>query len=135
MPLRIALDDAIETDEVIALYRANQGSSADKPGQLLAALRNSHGLVTARLDGRLVGLGNAISDGHLVVYYPHLLVHPAFQGQGIGRQMMDALQQRYAGLHMQMLTADGRAIAFYESLGFSRAGQTEPMWIYAGGEH
>lgn len=135
MPLRIALDDAIETDEVIALYRANQWSSADKPGQLLAALRNSHGLVTARLDGRLVGLGNAISDGHLVVYYPHLLVHPAFQGHGIGRQMMDALQQRYAGLHMQMLTADGRAIAFYESLGFSRAGQTEPMWIYAGGEH
>lgn len=135
MPLQIQLDDSLQQDEVVALYRANQWSSADKPEQLLAALRNSHGLVTARLDGRLVGLGNAISDGHLVVYYPHLLVHPAFQGQGIGRQMMDALQQLYAGLHMQMLTADGRAIAFYESLGFSRAGQTEPMWIYAGGEH
>ena len=135
MPLQIQLDDSLQQDEVVALYRANQWSSADKPEQLLAGLRNSHSLVTARLDGRLVGLGNAISDGHLVVYYPHLLVHPAFQGQGIGRQMMDALQQRYAGLHMQMLTADGRAIAFYESLGFSRAGQTEPMWIYAGGEH
>lgn len=135
MALSISLDDRIETDEVIALYRANDWSSADKPEQLLAALRNSHSLVTARLDGRLVGLGNAISDGHLVVYYPHLLVHPEFQGQGIGRQMMDALQQRYAGLHMQMLTADGRAISFYENLGFSRAGQTQPMWIYAGGEH
>lgn len=135
MALSISLDDRIETDEVIALYRANDWSSADKPEQLLAALRNSHGLVTARLDGRLIGLGNAISDGHLVVYYPHLLVHPEFQGQGIGRQMMDALQQRYAGLHMQMLTADGRAISFYENLGFSRAGQTQPMWIYAGGEH
>ena len=135
MALSISLDDRIETDEVIALYRANDWSSADKPEQLLAALRNSHSLVTARQDGRLVGLGNAISDGHLVVYYPHLLVHPEFQGQGIGRQMMDALQQRYAGLHMQMLTADGRAISFYENLGFSRAGQTQPMWIYAGGEH
>ncbi len=135
MPLHIQLGDSLQQDEVVDLYRANDWSSADKPEQLLAALRNSHSLVTARLDGRLVGLGNAISDGHLVVYYPHLLVHPAFQGQGIGRQMMDALQQRYAGLHMQMLTADGRAIAFYESLGFSRAGQTEPMWIYAGGEH
>lgn len=135
MALSISLDDRIETDEVIALYRANDWSSADKPEQLLAALRNSHSLVTARVDGRLVGLGNAISDGHLVVYYPHLLVHPEFQGQGIGRQMMDALQQRYAGLHMQMLTADGRAISFYENLGFSRAGQTQPMWIYAGGEH
>ena len=135
MALSISLDDRIETDEVVALYRANDWSSADKPEQLLAALHNSHSLVTARVDGRLVGLGNAISDGHLVVYYPHLLVHPAFQGQGIGRQMMDALQQRYAGLHMQMLTADGRAISFYENLGFSRAGQTQPMWIYAGGEH
>jgi len=135
MALSISLDDRIETDEVIALYRANDWSSADKPEQLLAALRNSHSLVTARQDGRLVGLGNAISDGHLVVYYPHLLVHPEFQGQGIGRQMMDALQQRYAVLHMQMLTADGRAISFYENLGFSRAGQTQPMWIYAGGEH
>jgi len=135
MALSISLDDRIETDEVVALYRANDWSSADKPEQLLAALRNSHSLVTARVDGRLVGLGNAISDGHLVVYYPHLLVHPEFQGQGIGRQMMDALQQRYAGLHMQMLTADGRAISFYENLGFSRAGQTQPMWIYAGGEH
>ena len=135
MPLQIQLGDSLQQDEVIDLYRANDWSSADKPEQLLAALRNSHCLVTARVDGLLVGLGNAISDGHLVVYYPHLLVHPAFQGHGIGRQMMDALQQRYAGLHMQMLTADGRAIAFYESLGFSRAGQTEPMWIYAGGEH
>lgn len=135
MTLHISLDDVIDEAEVLALYRANQWSSADKPQQLLAALRNSHSLVTARRDGRLLGLGNAISDGHLVVYYPHLLVHPEFQGQGIGRQLMSALQQRYAGLHMHMLTADGQAIQFYEGMGFSRAGQTEPMWIYAGSEH
>ena len=48
---------------------------------------------------------------------------------------MLALQARYAGFHQQMLTADGKAIDFYKSLGFSRAGNTEPMWIYAGDEH
>ena len=85
--------------------------------------------------GRLLGIGNAISDGHLVVYYPHMLVHPAFQGQGIGRQMMAAMLEKYAGFHQQMLTADGRAIAFYQSLGFVRAGKTEPMWVYAGDGH
>ena len=83
----------------------------------------------------MLGLGNAISDGHLVVYYPHMLVHPEVQGQGIGRLLMNALQARYAGFHQQMLTADGRAIAFYEGLGFSRAGHTQSMWIYAGSEH
>ena len=82
MTVDISLDDAIDEAEVLALYQANQWSSADKPQQLLAALRNSHSLVTARRDGRLLGLGNAISDGHLVVYYPHMLVHPEVQGAG-----------------------------------------------------
>lgn len=131
----ISAHDTLEQAEVVRLYRANGWSSADKPVQLLAALRGSHSLVTARMDGRLVGLGNAISDGHLVVYYPHMLVDPAVQGQGIGRQIMAALQTRYQGFHQQMLTADGDAIHFYERMGFSRAGQTEPMWIYAGDEH
>ena len=135
MNVVVSASDAIETDEVIDLYRANGWSSADRPVELLAALRNSHSLVTARVDQRLVGVGNAISDGHLVVYFPHLLVHPDFQHRGIGNQMMLALLQRYAGFHQKVLTADGKAIAFYQSLGFVRAGNTEPMWVYAGTEH
>ena len=135
MPVEISMNDTIQSEEVIELYAANGWSSADKPIQLMAALRNSHALVTARRAGRLVGIGNAISDGHLVVYYPHMLVNPAFQGQGIGRQMMVVMLQKYAGFHQQMLTADGRAIAFYQSLGFVRAGKTESMWVYAGDEH
>lgn len=135
MNIEISLHDDITTDEVVELYRQNHWSSADKPDQLLAALRASHTLVTARIDGTLVGLGNAISDGHLVVYYPHLLVLPAYQGHGIGRRIMQAMQTVYAGFHQQMLTADGDAIAFYERMGFSRAGKTEPMWIYAGNDH
>ena len=131
----MSLSDAIETDEVISLYRANAWSSAEKPAQLLAALRNSHTLVTARIDGVLVGVGNAISDGHLVVYFPHMLVYPSFHGQGIGKKMMLAMLEKYAGFHQQMLTADGDAVEFYKALGFVRAGRTEPMWIYAGDEH
>ncbi|TVO59035.1 MAG: GNAT family N-acetyltransferase [Denitromonas halophila] len=135
MPLDIALNRPVKANEVLALYRANKWSAADKPEALMAALRASHSLVTARVDGRLVGLGNAISDGHLVVYFPHLLVHPEFRRQGLGRQMMAALLKRYAGFHQQMLTADGDAVAFYQAMGFERAGKTEPMWIYAGKEH
>ena len=52
-----------------------------------------------------------------------------------GRAMMAALLDKYAGFHQQMLTADGDAVAFYESLGFACAGRTQSMWIYAGTEH
>lgn len=133
--LAVELDGTIAKDEVVGLYRACGWSSADRPEELLAALRGSHSLVTARDAGRLAGLGNAISDGHLVVYYPHLLVHPDYRGRSAGRLMMEAMATRYAGFHQQMLTADADAVAFYERLGFERAGATVPMWIYAGDEH
>ncbi|MDD1780575.1 GNAT family N-acetyltransferase [Enterovibrio sp. ZSDZ35] len=135
MDIKVELNGEIEEAEIVELYRANEWSSAEKPEQLLLALRNSHTLVTARVAGKLVGVGNAISDGHLVVYYPHMLVHPSSHGNGIGRKMMEAMQSVYNGFHQQMLTADGEAIEFYKALGFERAGKTEPMWVYAGAEH
>jgi GNAT superfamily N-acetyltransferase len=133
--LVISLDGDIQKDEVLDLYRANGWSAAEEPDKLLPALRNSHSLVTARLEGRLIGIGNAISDSFLVVYYPHLLVHPDYQSLGIGRAMMTKLLEKYAAFHQQMLTADQKAIGFYKSMGFVQAGQTEPMWIYGGVEH
>ena len=133
--LKINLNDQIETAEVIELYRANGWSSADKPELLMSALNNSHSLVTARIDGKLVGIANAISDGFLMVYFPHMLVHPEYQRQGIGAKIMKTLKDKYKDFHMKMLTADGDSIKFYQALGFERAGNTEPMWIYAGSEH
>lgn len=135
MDATISLSDSVEEAEVVALYAANGWSAAEKPGPLLAALRGSHTLATARYAGALVGLGNAISDGHLVVYFPHLLVLPGHQRQGIGRRLMEGLLTRYRGFHQMMLVADGGAVDFYERMGFQRAGKTTPMWIYSGQEH
>ncbi|MBV1930994.1 MAG: GNAT family N-acetyltransferase [Porticoccaceae bacterium] len=131
----ISLTDKLGQAETLALYRANDWSAAAKPQQLMAALNNSHSLVTARIDHQLVGLGNALSDGHLVVYYPHMLVDPAFHHRGIGRDMMRAMQCRYVGFHQQVLIADGKAIDFYNKAGFERAGKTQAMWVYSGNDH
>lgn len=125
----------IEIDQIIPIDVLNGWSAAQKPEQLHQALLNSHHLVSAWQDELLVGIGNAISDGFLVVYYPHLLIHPDYQGQGIGSQLVEMLKQRYTGFHMHMLVADSKAIAFYEKCGFTRAGKTESMWIYRGSDH
>src|SRR6185503_12947204 len=122
-------------ESVLALYRANDWSAAEKPALLHKALLGSHSLVTAWDGARLVGLGNAISDGWLVVYYPHLLVLPEYQRRGIGTELMRRLLARYGGFHQHILVADGRALDFYRKCGFARAGKTESMWIYAGDDH
>ena len=120
---------------VVALYRANVWSAADKPELLHKALLASHSLITAWDNSTLVGLGNAISDGYLVVYYPHHLVLPEYRRHGIGTEIMRRLIARYQGFHQHMLVADGRALEFYRKFGFERAGKTESMWIYAGHDH
>ncbi len=122
-------------ESILALYKANEWSAAEKPEQLYAALMECHSLVSAWVGDRLVGLGNAISDGHLVVYYPHLLVQPDYQRRGIGTRLMRMLMGRYEAFHQHLLVADDRAIEFYRKCGFERAGKTEPMWIYAGRDH
>jgi GNAT superfamily N-acetyltransferase len=135
MDIEIKETKEINKEKIIELYKANKWSSAEKPDLLYKALMNSDSLITAWDGNRLVGLGNAISDGYLVVYYPHLLVHPDYQGKGIGKMIVDKFQNKYGNFHQQLLTADGKAIDFYRKCGFEKAGSTQSMWIYQGDEH
>jgi GNAT superfamily N-acetyltransferase len=125
----------VPKDQVVALYESVQWSSAEKPDLLLKALKNSHTVVTAWDGEKLVGLGNAISDGHLVVYYPHLAVHPEYQGRGVGTEIVRRMQKKYHSFHQQSLIADGKAVEFYKKFGFVRAGSCQALWIYEGRDH
>jgi GNAT superfamily N-acetyltransferase len=133
--IRYSEQREIPVEQLVSLYRANGWSSAEKPETLRRALMNSHALESAWAGDMLIGLGNTISDGFLVVYYPHLIVHPEYQGRGVGSELMKRLMARYSGFHQQMLVADGRAIDFYRKCGFARAGKSKSMWIYAGNDH
>ena len=128
-------DREFTLNDILPIYIACDWSSASKPNELFAALQGSHSVVHARIGERVVGIGNAISDGHLVVYYPHLLVHPDVARKGIGSGILKRLMDRYTGFHQQMLTADADALAFYQRNGFARAGRTIPMWVYDGDDH
>ncbi len=135
MAIKIKETKDVRPEDILTIYKANHWSSAEKPDLLYQALINSHSLITAWDDNRLVGLGNALSDDYLVVYYPHLIVHPDYQGKGIGKMIVAKLQEKYGHLHQQILVADGKAVGFYTKCGFERAGQTKPMWIYQGKDH
>jgi predicted N-acetyltransferase YhbS len=63
------------------------------------------------------------------------VVAPPYQRRGIGTSIMRLLMSRYEGFHQQTILADLHSIGFYASIGFTRAGRTEPMWIYQGTEH
>jgi predicted N-acetyltransferase YhbS len=117
-------------NQVVNLYSQCGWSSAEKPDTLLCALSNSQTVISAWYQNSLIGLGNAISDRALVVYYSHLLVLPSYQNMGIGREIMKRLQSRYIDFHQQILLAVDNATPFYEKLGFKHSNGVRPMWIY-----
>jgi len=117
-------------EQVIHLYSQCKWSSVEKPDALLFALSNSETVVSAWHQNVLIGLGNAISDKALTVYYPHLLVLPSYQNLGIGREIMKRLQAPYINFHQQILLAINYAVPFYEKLGFRHSQGVKAMWIY-----
>ena len=135
MSIEIKETKNLHQSDIIEIYKANKWSSAQKPDELFSALLNSHSLLTAWHNEKLVGIGNAISDGYLVVYYPHLVIHPDYHGKGIGKSILKKFQEKYGHFHQQILVADGGAIDFYEKCGFEKAGETKSMWIYKGNDH
>ncbi len=81
-------------------------------------LANSSAIVLARtVNGEVVGFSTAVSDQVSCAYIPHLEVLPAFQGQGIGTELMRRMVQKLRHLYMIDLVCDPPLQPFYEKLG------------------
>lgn len=90
--------------------------------QHLALLRGSSHVALA-LDGdRVVGFGNALSDGILSAYIPLLEVLPPYRRQGTGSNLVRMLLDEVEQLYMVDVICDDGVVPFYEALGFQRAG-------------
>lgn len=108
-------------DEYLALRRA-AGLSAMTPEGARLGLPASWCSVCLRHAGELVGMGRVVGDGGLFLFVVDIAVAPAWQGQGLGRRIMQALMDevhaRAPARTMVGLIADGTAHTLYEKFGF-----------------
>ncbi|HET6423978.1 MAG TPA: GNAT family N-acetyltransferase [Planctomycetaceae bacterium] len=74
-------------------------------------------IVTARVDGRIVGVSRALTDFSFATYLSDLAVDRDAQGRGIGRELIQRTHQA-AGLHtMLVLVAAPGARTYYPHIG------------------
>lgn len=85
----------------------------------LAMLRGSEAVVLAIAgeSGEVVGFVNAVGDGVLAAYLPCLEVLPAWQGQGIGWELVRRVIAEISPRYMIDLVCDDDLVPFYERLG------------------
>ena len=65
----------------------------------------------------VVGFITAITDGVTAAYIPHLEVLPAYQGKGIGSELVRRMLARLKDIYMIDLVCDEGLRPFYEKLG------------------
>lgn len=109
-------------DELTGLYGAVGWSAYTRDLDALErALEGSTRVVTARRDGRLVGLARVVSDGATIAYLQDVLVLPEEQGNGVGTRLVTEALGPFAAVRQKVLLTDDEPgqRAFYESLGFA----------------
>ena len=111
------LDD-VNWEELATLFRLAPLGDRDLD-QLKRAFENSYFTVVAQHENRVVGAGRVISDGEYYANIYDIVVLPEFQGQGIGRRMMQDLLDRIGSKFILLTTTLGKE-PFYAKLGFRR---------------
>lgn len=66
----------------------------------------------------LIATAHAISDLTSVAYLADVAIDPRFQGQGLGRRLMDRVMQDLAPLGKVFIYSVPEKLAFYEKYGF-----------------
>jgi len=91
MDLIYAIEPDIDADEFIdVLVRSTLGERrpVGEPDRIRRMLAEADVLVTARVGGLLIGVSRAISDFSFCTYLSDLAVDVAYQGRGIGRELI-----------------------------------------------
>lgn len=111
------LSSAEFIDVLVRSTLAERRPVDDRP-RIEAMLKNAQVIVTARDDsGLLVGVSRAISDRVYATYLSDLAVDQAYQGQGIGRELIARTHQA-AGLDtLLILLSAPKARTYYPHIG------------------
>jgi aralkylamine N-acetyltransferase len=122
--------DKAALDRIITIYRAqNWWNPGDTPRLLARIIAGSHCFVLAEREGRLIGMGRAISDGASDAYIQDVVVLSGERGTGAGSAIVKALARRLKadGIKWVGLIAQDNSSAFYTRLGFKELKKAAPM--------
>jgi len=95
---------------------------------LARAIQNSWYTVSVYHSSDLIGFGRIIGDGVHHALIVDLIIHPAYQGRGLGSQLLNRLVQKCKSnkiRDVQLFSAKDK-FEFYERFGFEKRPQNAP---------
>ncbi len=92
----------------------------DELDRIAAMLANANLFITARDEGKLVGVSRCATDFAYFCYCSDLAVDKAYQKSGIGRRLLDATRAELHPKATLYLIAAPAAVSYYQHIGMTR---------------
>lgn len=96
-----------------------QRRPVNEPERLARMLEHGNLIITAREDGRLIGVSRSLTDFAFCTYLSDLAVDEAYQKQGIGRELIRQTKLAAPEARLILLSAPA-ATRYYPKIGMTR---------------
>ncbi len=130
MLFRYALEPDLSAAEFVDVLRRStlaERRPVDDLPRIESMLRHADVIVAARTgDGLLVGVSRSITDFAFCTYLSDLAVDQAFQGQGIGKRLIEETHQHAGQSTVLILLAAPAARSYYPHIGME---SHDSCWI------
>jgi ribosomal protein S18 acetylase RimI-like enzyme len=121
----------IDVEQLQELFQVAAFWARDRrPEDLVIALENSHPVISAWDGDRLIGFARATSDGMYRATIWDVVVHPDYQGAGLGRKLVQTVLSHPQVCKVErvyLMTTNQRQ--FYEKIGFEVNGTTTMVYF------
>jgi len=126
MKIKYLINEALNVDEIIEVFNSVGWSKNKK--NIVKAFENSFYILAYNND-ELIGFARAISDYEYYTGVYDVIIKPKYQGQGIGKKMVDTIVKEFQGTYIFLTYTSGNR-EFYKKCGFKD--NNKAMWIPKG---
>jgi GNAT superfamily N-acetyltransferase len=123
-PVQFALEPALSASEFVDVLERSGLAERRPVGEtkrIETMLRNADLIVTARVDGVLIGVARSVTDFAYCCYLSDLAVDKAYQKRGIGRMLVDKTRDAVGPDSMVLLLSAPAAMSYYPRIGMPKA--------------
>lgn len=110
--------------EAYNFLRKSVGWAEIEKSQAQTGLDNTNYLITAMHNSNAIGMVRIITDGGYIVMIADVIVHPKYQGNGVGKHLMESVMQHIhsnlregQSVFVNLMAVKGKEL-FYEKFGF-----------------
>ncbi len=119
-PVRYASEPDLSVEDFAKVLKSStlaERRPVEDAARLKNMLENADVIITARVDGNIVGVSRAVTDYAFCCYLSDLAVDEKFQKQGIGKKLIEETHKKAGSQTSLYLVAAPAAVNYYPKIG------------------